>query len=223
MKKTFLISLFLITAVIGQAQVEVGVMLAPNVSFNRVFDDSDKFNFKEGAASLKFSAGPMVDIFIKKNIALTTGIWYSSKRTAFDVKKNDGDSTFSTTMNLQYLQIPVGVKFYTNEILNTLQAYLQLGGTLDAKIAEKLAKGEEINGGFGRLLDAGLNLHAGVEFNINSTNKVFVGLMYNRGLINVASRSFDFKEGQENWNDIINNDNFRINNDYISIVGGFKF
>lgn len=225
MKKTFLFSLFLITSIIGHAQIEVGVMLAPNISFNRVFDNSDDLSFDRwGSIAPRFSAGPMVDIFIKNNIALTTGIWYTSKRTGFEAEFEDGDNggSFSTRMNLQYIQIPVGVKFYTNEIMNTLQAYLQLGGTLDTKIAEKIARGDEVSG-FGRLFDAGLNLHGGVEFNINSSNKVFVGLMYNRGLVNVASRSIDVKHENPEWQQRINNDNLRINNDYISIVGGFKF
>lgn len=222
MKKTFLLSLFLIATMVGHAQVEVGVMLAPNISFNRVFDNADNLSFSRGSVSPKFSAGPMVDIFIKSNIAISTGIWYTSKRTAFEAEFDNGDNggTFSTRMNLQYIQIPVGVKFYTNEILNTLKAYLQLGGTLDTKIAEKLARGDEISS-FGRLFDAGLNLHGGVEFNINSSNKVFVGLMYNRGLVNVASGSVEVQN--EGWQGYINNDNFRINNDFISIIGGFKF
>jgi hypothetical protein len=38
------------------------------------------------------------------------------------------------------IQVPVGVKLYTNEVAPDIRVYFQLGGTLDFKLAEKAKK-----------------------------------------------------------------------------------
>ena len=98
--------------------------------------------------------------------------------------------------NLQYLQIPLTVKMYANNIGPDLRGYIQCGGLLDIKLAEKaldpttnaLYKFANAGGSYQRqygFMDFGVLLGAGVQYKINNVNAVNVGLSYQRGLVNV--------------------------------------
>lgn len=220
-----LLSLFILISLfqIAQAQIEVGIMFAPNISINRI-DGVDKdgkvsdFVVDKNQAGMRFSAGPTVDLFLSDNIAVSTGVFFTLKRSSVTFSyDSSGSSTFDPVVNIQYVQIPVALKMYTNEIMSRTKLYFKLGGTLDTRIAENLQNDQDVNFDeeFSRLLDAGLYLGAGIEKGIGKSNKVFAAVTYNRGLINVITK--DFHEAVNRENDFV------INNDLLSLVAGFKF
>ncbi len=230
MKKSAVLFLVMFLSVTGFAQVKLGLRLAPGLAVNCVIGD-DLFDSAEpNGASVRFSAGPIADFFFADNYAISTGLWYTVKRASFRVPGGLLDETGTslgtqTIYNLQMLQIPVTVKLYTNEVAPDLRVYFQLGGTLDAKLAEK-AK-EEDNNLLAELsdrqeekaaykpLDVGLYLGAGAELILGENTAVFGGLNYNRGLVN-ALGGLDYNGSQ------INND-LKIRNQLISLEVGIKF
>ena len=199
---------------VNAQKIDIGIMVAPNVSFNRLIEEDEVWDIQKNGAALKFNAGLVVDVFFKDNIALTTGLTFTTKRSALTA---DSSSTtiLSTKVDLQYLRIPIGFKFYTNEIANRMQLYFQLMGNLDAKIAEKIQDNDgQFDNDFAKLVDAGVLVGAGLEMGIGQSNKVFAGLNYDRGLINILTNDF---------HPDVNKKLVKINNDLVSLVVGFKF
>ena len=121
-------------------------------------------------------------------------------------------------INTQFIQLPIALKFYTQEIAKGTKLYFSLGGALDFKIAKdnvEINGDEEIGGEtFSRLFDAGILVGAGFEKKIGARNKVFGGLTYNRAFVNNLTDDFT---------SFVNNDSARINRDQFSLVIGFKF
>jgi hypothetical protein len=231
MKKSAVLFLVMFLSVTGFAQVKLGLRLAPGLAVNSVIGD-DAFDAAEpNGASVRFSAGPIADFFFADNYAISTGLWYTVKRASFQVPNGTltdeavGPLGNQTIYNLQMLQIPVTVKLYTNEVAPDIRVYFQLGGTLDAKLAEK-AK-EEDNNLLAQLseaqrekaaykpFDVGLYLGAGAEMILGENTAVFGGLNYNRGLVN-ALGGLDYNGSQ------INND-LKIRNQLVSLEVGIKF
>ncbi len=237
MRKIILIaSLTLSVFYVDAQKLEFGVMFAPNISSNRLsdeFDKTDTLSIEKAGSGIRFSAGPILDFYIQDNIAISLGALYTVKRASFTFQSDiSGATTFKPVVNLQYVSIPVGLKFMTNEIANQAKLYFQLGGNLDLKIDENIKNKKEleekltgeITKKLAKAIDVGLNIGAGIEMKLGSSNAVFLGLSYNRGLINLLTGDFgknlenDIKNGIE-----LNKKKVKINNDLFSIVVGFKF
>lgn len=223
MKRILAIFIFLSTVCTLQAQIEVGIQFAPNISLNRIsgLNNDGKINnytINKNASGIRYSAGPIVDFFLKDNIALSTGLLFTIKRSSLEFAiDTNGSTKFDPVINIQYLQIPIAVKMYTNEIMSRVQLFFSLGGTLDARIAENVKEGQSVDfrDEFSKLVDAGLFLGAGIEKGVGQSNKVYAALTYNRGLINVITDDF---------HPVVNNDGgLKFNNDLLSLVIGFKF
>jgi len=230
MKKSAVLFLAMFLSFTGFAQVKLGLRLTPGLAVNSVIGD-DTFDAAEtNGASVRFSAGPIADFFFADNYAISTGLWYTVKRGSFRVPgglldQNGTSLGNQTTYNLQMIQIPVTVKLYTNEVAPDIRVYFQLGGTFDAKLAEKakqednnilaqLSEAQDERAAY-KPIDVGLYLGAGAELVLGENTALFGGLNYNRGLINALGR-LDYNGSR------INND-LKIRNQLISLEVGIKF
>jgi hypothetical protein len=128
--------------------------------------------------------------------------------------------------NLQYLQVPVSLKLFTNEIAPDARLYFQAGGTLDIKLAEKpqqksnnalYARAESQGTHVYKPLDVGLLIGIGAEFRLSEDNSIFGGVTYNRGLINAVSGGLKDDFGNSFT------DNFKSLNSLLSLEIGLKF
>ncbi len=143
MKKSAVLFLVMFLSVTGFAQVKLGLRLAPGLAVNSVIGD-DRFDAAEpNGASVRFSAGPIADFFFADNYAISTGLWYTVKRASFRVPNGSltedpvGALGNQTIYNLQTIQVPLTVKLYTNVVAPDFRVYFLLGGSFDAKLAEK--------------------------------------------------------------------------------------
>lgn len=219
MKKIILSVLAIFSALASFSQIEVGLQISPTLSTTRFEAKTDQYEYESFKSGLRFSAGPVVDIFLKNNIALSTGLWYSAKRTGITVTDTTAGSGAPVTYraNNQYVQVPIGFKVFTQEITAGLKLFVNVGATLDVKVGEKVFVDEEtIPGNTDRhtsFFDSGLLVGIGAEYKIGDHNKAFAGFTYNRGLINVLSE----------YNDSINKKNLKINSDLFGLMIGYKF
>lgn len=179
--------------------IQVGLKVSPGLAMGRVIDkDSDDgVAFSSGGSDFGFSFGPVFDFpMVKQNVYLSTGAWFSLK--SIKVKRTTLLSTESSKYNLQYVTVPLAVKFYTNEIAPNLRIYFNLGGTFDIKIAESVA-GED-NVGLKEAaqdddkklflaVDGNLLLGTGVQFKVGQTT-LFGGISYLRGLVNAVNSTW---------------------------------
>lgn len=221
MKKTALAFLFFLITGTASAQWEIGIKITPSIATNRVTAPKS-FEFKSLNAKTHFGGGVIADYFFRENYALSTGIIYNTRGAG--VSYLDPNSTTnqrnSDEFAIQYLEIPVTLKLFTNEIGTDMKLYFQAGGSLDPRITakvnnEKLSNNDEKYTRHFNILDISVLLGSGVELQLGESTKVFGGLSYHRGLIDVDN--FYENRGQ------FNNNNISIKNTYVALDLGLKF
>lgn len=202
------------------SKFKLGLRLAPNIALSRVVDKDSKdgADFSSNGAGLRFSAGLTGDFYFGKNYAFMTGLWYTVKRAGLK------SGNVKIVQNTQYVQVPVAIKLYTNEISTDMKLYFVLGGTLGVKIAEKRKSAENVpdsvltkEGDAFSALDIGLLLGAGVEYQMGENTLLFGGITYNRGLINAMSKKGFIDSGEKSSNF------YTINTNLIGLEVGIKF
>ena len=198
-------------------KLKMGFKFSPGFIINYVDASKNFKTFASNGADIRLSLGPVVDMYITDKYAFSTGLWYTVKSVNYVINGNFYDNElFKTTplttdeirgtkanFNLQYLQIPITMKIFSDQILQDTPLFLQFGGTLDLKIAEKaldksrnalfqyqerLASSQSIFS----LGDIGLLLGIGGEKSLNrGGDAIFFGIQYQRGLSEInRDRSF---------------------------------
>ncbi len=203
--------------------IEMSIRFAPSLNMNTADGTGNYAGFLPNGTGVRMSVGPVLDyFFFKDRYAFSTGLWYTIKRSGFQMPSSFGSSRFTpgapekeSIYNLQYLQIPATVKMVANNISPNVRLYVQTGGLLSLKLAERALQ-QERNGlylaesGGGRRQysfgDIELLLGTGVQYKINDTNAFNLGLSYQRGLLNVARA-----------------DQLQSKNRVVSLDLGFKF
>lgn len=216
MKKLLLLVSLIFISSGAFAQVKFGLRFAPNLAVNRVQGQNALAASTAAGPTIRYSFGGVADFFFAPNYAFSTGLWFTTKRAGlkYSSTNNGVDDQLRNgetyKINLQYIQVPVSMKFYTNEVATDIRLYFQLGGTIDARIAEKRKEGNlEDSRSLIRPVDIGALLGSGAEWVLGENTIVFGGINYNRGLINQLKN----KAAED----------IRLNNDLISIEVGLKF
>jgi len=209
MKKLLFSALLLVSVSIAEAQVRFGFKAAPNISFNRIDSEADNTDFNTDGVGLRFQLGPIFDFEFKENHYFSTGIIFTSKRSAFSADSAGATPpTFNEDYSPQYLQIPVTLKLFTEEIGLDKKIYFQFGGTIDF-MTNNEGEEENIVQSF-RCIDLNSLLSFGLEYGIGINTKIFGGLVYQRGLLNVIKEN-------------IYGDDFNLRNDFVGLEIGVIF
>ncbi len=212
MKKSMLIICTLFFGVIVMAQnqkVKLGVKAGLNLaSLN--FDESEL----NSSNKTGFTAGFMVEIPMAKNFSLQPELLYSQQgsKTSFS-DKDVTNSHYKSTIDLNYLNIPVMLKYYVVKGLS-IQAGPQIGILLKAnnKYQDNFL-GYENHESF-NLKDYSTGIDTSVNFGLGYQfkDKFYTDVRYN------ISYSNAFKEGDANH--FINND---MKNRVFQITIGYFF
>lgn len=222
MKKITLLLLFLFAGFTSMAQVEIGLMVSPTISSPR-FIAEDKYNFKNEGGKLGLGVGVIADYFFSQNYAFSTGVVYRSKggELSYSYTREDNGTTLTTQgqddNSLQYIELPVSLKLFTNEIAPGTILYFQVGASLNTKVSakvndEKVINGEKVSKRFS-IFEADAILGGGAEFQMGESTKLFAGLTYHRGLSNI----------DDYYRDVLGDDNIGIKNSGFSLDVGVKF
>ncbi|MGJ3234125.1 outer membrane beta-barrel protein [Marivirga sp.] len=206
MKKLLFSALFLFSVCVAEAQVRFGFKAAPNISFNRVESEADNTDFNTDGVGLRFQLGPVFDFEFKENHYFSTGIIFTSKRSTFVA--DSMNTSYTENYNPQYLQVPITLKLFTEEIGLDKKIYFQFGGTVDF-MTNSEGEEENIVQSF-KFFDLNSLLAIGLEYGIGINTKIFGGLVYQRGLLNVI-------------NDNLYGDNFKLRNDFVGLELGIIF
>ena len=185
--KKYLFFILILVVIEANAQVELGFKFAPIISGNRV-KDTNKLLEKD-QSKLKFSVGFIVDKPLTDNYYLSTGLIYIPKYISFK------GSTIIEQYQLQYLQIPVTIKLFTNEIAPDLKMFFQVGTGFEIKIYEEnedvaFTTIEKFNP-----FDISLILGTGIEYRLGISTIIFGGVSYQRALLNVVNQSNNMFSG----------------------------
>ena len=223
MKKLTLLMLFLVAGFSAMAQVEIGLMVSPTITGNR-FIAEDRYNFEKENSSLRLGVGVVADYFFAQNYAFSTGLVYRSKGSEISynyTREDAGGSTVTTRgkddISLQYIELPVTLKLFTNEVAPGTIAYFQVGGSLNTKVAAQINNKNVIDGDkVGKrfnIFEADALLGGGVEFQMGQSTKIFGGITYHRGLTDID----DYYEKQ------LGDKNIALKNNGVSVDVGVKF
>jgi Outer membrane protein beta-barrel domain len=200
--KKLLLSLFALAATIGSAsaQVEIGLKVSPGITFLGVDSPSDNALKSEGSR-LGFGGGLVVDYFFGENYAIGTGLQFMSKGGSYSYVYRDGNNNAqpagTTKLAIHYLELPLTVKLFTNEISSGTRLYFQTGFSLATPIGARIngekryvdpvTKQETTALQHVTFLDANFLASVGAEYTLGQSTKTFVGISYHRGLINTDS------------------------------------
>jgi len=224
MKKQLVIavcSLFLLSPLMGQeSELSFGIQLSP--SFSWMSTDDNRINSSGSNLGLQLSM--MAEYYFRENYAVTSGIGFhfnSGGRLQFE----EGGSYWTDSdlgpnldslpdgvklrYNLQYVQIPLGLKLRTREFgyfryfvepnlalgINT-QAQGDLEGRGIGSDAENINIKEEV-----RSVGAFWGLGAGTEYSISQSTTLLAGLYFQTSFTDVTKDSgtiFDDDRGNQN-------------------------
>ena len=224
MKKA-LLSLLALAATIStaSAQVEIGLKISPIITSLRA-ESTAKNAFGSDGSRLGFSGGLIVDYFFGENYAFSTGLELAGKGGSIRYTDylNSGSGNGNPVVvplkiTTQYLQLPLSVKLFTNEIATATRLYFQVGGSLNVPI------GTRVNGNkffpdpvtgtenpasdYTFFFDADALVAAGAEYELGKSTKLFAGLGYHRGLVDIDH----YSERKRNFTDVtIKNSSFGL-------------
>jgi Outer membrane protein beta-barrel domain len=225
MKKFLLAALFIgASAASASAQVEIGVKLSPSVTNLRTEAPSAR-GFVNEKSKLTLGGGLVVDYFFGENYAFSSGLQLVGKggTISYIDPAISPNSRVTRKIGLQYLEVPVTVKLFTNDITTDTKLYFQLGGTLGGAISGKIDGNKRYTdpgtGKESKALDhviipeAAVLLGVGAEYQVGQSTKVFGGFSYHRGLLNI-DKYFD---NERNFSDVT------LKNSEVALDLGLKF
>ena len=200
MKKLFLALLVLAATIsTASAQFEIGLKVSPSITSLRAESTSDHA-FASDGSKLSFGGGLVVDYFFGENYALSTGLLLTGKGGTISYTDVSGGVTgqpfvVKPKIATQYLGIPLTVKLFTNEISSGTRLYFQVGPSINVPIGTRIngekfftdpATGKENKAGdYIYFVDADILAGAGVEYQLAKSTKVFAGITYQRGLVDI--------------------------------------
>jgi len=208
MKKLFISAILIISSYTIQAQVRFGFKTAPQLSYNRIQSANENFEFEQNGSSIKLFLGPTFDFPFRKNHYFSTGIFFSGKRVAFEATNTNNGANSNEVYGIQYLQIPLTLKLFTEEVGLDKKIYFQFGTTTDFRLQGILSPQnilQQVS-----FFDFSALLAAGLEYRLGIKTRLFAGVYYNRGFISVINEA----TVEEDW---------RLFNDTIGLELGVTF
>ena len=141
----------------------------------------------------------MADIYLAENVGISTGVWYTGKKAHVDVvftPEGGAPADYSDIFhyNLQYIELPLLFKAFTNNISEKMRIYFQTGVVTGFCVGERYAE-EEIpdnlpEDNFGDIIDFTWLIGSGVEMNVGTSNKAYFGVDYGHGLYNIMNNDY---------------------------------
>lgn len=209
MRKILLLVIFIFSASAGFSQFKLGFKFSPTISTNRIDSKSDSVSFSTDGAGLRFVAGPIADFAITENYYVSTGILLVSKRAGLEAKGTFG--TEKEEYALQYIQVPLSLKMFTNEVALDKRIYFQVGATMEVNVKDEPKKESYYYVEDFKLFDTSLLVGVGLEYKVGVNTIVFGGFSYSRGLLNTVGDQVRL------------DDEIIFKNDYLALDLGIKF
>ena len=235
MKKILLTIAALAVAPAAFAQVEIGLKISPSISYLRANSPSGTLpgtgtSFQSESSKFSFGGGIFMDYFFGENYAFNTGLFLTGKGgTISYLDRNAASSSSIGTrveqkITMQYLELPLTIKLFTNEIAPATRIYFQVGGSLAVPVQSRINGEKDYTDPYDNNnqtsasshvlpIDANLIGAIGAEYQLGQSTKFLAGLSYHHGLVN-----FDrYFERTRNFNDV------SIKNSIFSLDLGLKF
>lgn len=204
-----LFALFFSTVLLCQ-DYRIGIKIAPTLSNVRTSIGDGGTSLERDGSAVKFLLGAFVDMPFKENYFFHAGVNFASKATKISAQ-NGVSAMRMEEYDHEYLQVPLLLKLYTNELVLDTKLYFNFGVIPEIRL-------NSANEEPGNILiiefsdfDLAGNFGGGVERSIGVNTRIFAGLNYNIGFLNTV------KTQSTAYND------FTIKNNLFSLEVGIKF
>lgn len=201
-KITLIVILLTLTSMSTFAQSKLGLKFSPSVSSNRISLIDSLYDVEPDGSVFKFSMGLIYDHELTETYYFSTGLIFVPKQVAFMVTEEPDQPTANYTKKspyesyrLNYLQIPVSLKLFTNEVQPDTRVFFQVGMAPEIKVFSEPTEEdydliEEFKG-----FDTTILFGGGVEYRAGINTTLFASVTYQRGLNNVIkTETWGFQE-----------------------------
>ena len=229
MKKVFLTVAALALAPAAFAQVEIGLKISPSISYLRPDSPADH-SFSSVSSKFNFGGGIFMDYFFGENYAFNTGLFLTGKGGTIGYTERFNTTTgipfvqVEQKIAIQYLELPLTLKLFTNEVAPDTRIYFQVGGSVAVPVQTRINGEKYYTDPFDNNnqtkagshvfdIDANLIGGFGAEYQLGKSTKVLAGLSYHHGLIEF-DRYFEKDRGFSDVN---------IKNSVFALDLGLKF
>ena len=201
MKKYLILIIFIVSSLGIFAQgLKFSVFADPKLSWM----SPDLQDVSSDGSKLGVNIGLNVDNYFARNYAFMTGISIDNTggKLKYDFEKEiNTNSSSDTTLpvgsvlnyKLQYINIPLGLKFKTNQIgYTTFFTHLGINGGINIKASGEIDNFELNNENISdevKLFTLGYFIGAGVEYSIAGNTAIVVGVTYTNGFIDITPDS----------------------------------
>ena len=228
MKKIILTVAALAAFGTASAQVKFGAKAGLNLA--NISESYDGYG-EDYDADYKMKVGAHVGAFVEwkftEKFALQPEVLFSMQGAKYESSESDGDgfsSEYESKVNLNYINVPIMVKFYPIEKL-FVEAGPQVGFLISAKskdestvtigdVTTSESETVDVKDNF-KSIDFGVNVGVGYEF----TEMIFANLRYNIGLSDISESDDEFEDVDFG----LAGDVFKTRNNVLSLSVGFKF
>jgi hypothetical protein len=188
MKKIFLFTCILLSAIAGFSQVHYGIKGGLNIA-NEVLsvEDNGVKISESGSTIASFHIGFFADIPVSKNVHFAPELLFSGKGSNFNSTNNNGDPD-KVKLRPYYLDIPLNI-LYTHNLSKGASLFLGAGPQFGYGLFGKATTSDSTQdvfetGGF-KKFDFGINFIGGVEL----MSGLRVSVNYTIGLVSIADDS----------------------------------
>lgn len=201
MRKIFLLIALSSLAITTFSQSKLGLKFSPSISSNRISLIDSLYDVESYNNGFKFSIGLIYDHELSETYYLSTGLIFVPKYVGFQVTEEADQPSANYTKEpieeyrLNYLQIPVSLKLFTNEIQPDTRIYFQVGMAPEIRVfSEPVEEDYDLIETFSNV-DATILFGGGVEFRAGINTTLFGGFTYQRGLSSVIkTETWGFQE-----------------------------
>lgn len=216
MKKYIFSAIFLMVLgqlVIAQEDYRIGIRVGPSLSLSRTSTDGNSTSINREGSSLKFLLGAFVEIPFKENYHFQGGVNFASKVTGIRLVDLTvlGGAPVDKSYDHEYLQIPLLLKLYTNEVLLDTKVFFNFGLVPEIRLNTDFDNTGVIAITEFRGLDISGNFGGGLERSIGVNTRVYAGLNYYIG----------FLDQVKTQNSLY--DDFQVKSNLFSLEFGIKF
>jgi len=214
--KKYIISAILLAALSQLATAQdyrIGIKLGPTLSLSRTSSDGNSTDIEKDGSAVKFLIGAFIDMPFKENYHFHTGINFAAKTTQISLTDPSvlaGQST-SERYDHEYLQVPLLLKLYTNEVVLDTRVFFNFGVVPELRLNTDSENSVVVLVNEFRAFDLSGNFGGGLEHSIGVNTRVYASLNYYIGFLNQV----------KDQNPIY--DEFQVKSNLFSLEFGIKF
>jgi hypothetical protein len=197
MKKLLLTIAALAVAPAAFAQVEIGLKVSPSISYLRTGSTSATA-FESQSSKFSFGGGIFMDYFFGQNYAFNTGLFLTGKGGTISYLDRSSATAPAVRVEqkiaMQYLELPLTIKLFTNEVAPDTRVYFQVGGSLAVPVQTRINGEKNYIDAFDNSnetsagshvfdIDANLIGAVGAEYQLGQSTKFLAGISYHHGLV----------------------------------------